>query len=80
MAKALGNQNADSAQDFVNGLLLLQKDCRVDGLKMSDFGIEKSEIGTLAKNARETMGGLFDADPCELNHEECMEIFEKSYR
>lgn len=34
-----------------------QKDCGVDDLKMSDYGIQKSELETLAKNARETMGG-----------------------
>ena len=39
----------------------------------------KSE-NTLAVNARETMGGLFLANPCELNDEDCAGIFERSYR
>lgn len=80
MAKALGRQNAASAQDFVDVLLQLQKDCGVADLKMSDFGIEESEFDTLAKNARETMGGLFTADPKELSHEQCVSIYQKSYR
>lgn len=80
MAKALGKQDADKAQDFVDVLVQLQKDCGVSTLKMSDFGIQEDEFDTLAKNARETMGGLFGADPKELSHEECIAIYEKSYR
>ena len=80
MAKALGKADASCAQDFVDALVKLQKDCGVDDLKMSDFGIQKSEIETLAKNARETMGGLFGADPKEVSHEDCVAIFERAYR
>ena len=80
MAKALGKTDAVCAQDFVDALLQLQKDCGVAELKMSDFGITENELDTLAKNARETMGGLFGADPCALSHEECVAIYQKSYR
>lgn len=80
MAKALGKADASCAQDFVDALVKLQKDCGVDGLKMSDFGIQKSELKTLAKNARETMGGLFGADPKEVSHDDCVAIFEKAYK
>ncbi|MCC8097088.1 MAG: iron-containing alcohol dehydrogenase [Eubacterium sp.] len=80
MAKALGKEDAVSAQDFVDLLVKLQKDCGVDNLKMSDYGIEESELDKLAKNARETMGGLFAADPCELSHEECKAIYQKAYK
>jgi len=58
----------------------LQEDCGVADLKMSDYGILPSELDTLARNARETMGALFAANPCEMSHEECVKIFEKSYR
>lgn len=80
MAKALGKTDATQAQDFVDALVQLQKDCGVDGLKMSDFGIREGELDTLAKNARETMGGLFGADPCDLTHDQCVAIYQKSYR
>lgn len=80
MAKALGKTDATQAQDFVDTLVQLQKDCGVDGLKMSDFGIREGELDTLAKNARETMGGLFGADPCDLTHDQCVAIYQKSYR
>lgn len=80
MAKALGKADASCAQDFVDVLVQLQKDCGVADLKMSDFGIQESELDALARNARETMGGLFGADPCELSHEQCVAIYQKSYR
>lgn len=80
MAKALGKTDASCAQDFVDALVKLQKDCGVDDLKMSDFGIQKSELEILAENARETMGGLFGADPSELTHEQCVAVYQKSYK
>lgn len=80
MAKALGKQDAATAQDFIEMLIKIQKDCGVYGLKMSEFGICEQELDALAENARNTMGGLFAADPCELSHEECVAIYQKSYR
>ena len=47
---------------------------------MSDYGIRFDECDTLARNARETMGGLFAANPCEMTHEDCKGIFERAYR
>lgn len=80
MAKAMGIPNADKPEDFITALVALQEACGVANLKMSDYGIEKSECMSLAVNARETMGGLFLANPCQLNDEDCAGIFEKSYR
>ena len=80
MAKAMGIENADKPEDFITALVKLQQDCGVADLKMSDYGMEKSECMTLAVNARETMGGLFLANPCEMTDEDCAGVFEKSYR
>lgn len=80
MAKAMGIKDANKPEDFITALVSLQEACGVADLKMSDYGIEKSESMTLAINARETMGGLFLANPCELNDKDCAAIFEKSYK
>lgn len=80
MAQAMGIENADKPEDFITALVNLQKECGVDNLKMSDYGFTPDEFDTLAANAKETMGGLFLANPCELNHDACVEIFKKSYR
>jgi len=80
MARVMGLPDADKPEDFITALMQLQRACKVDDLKMSDYGFTKDECMTLAVNARETMGGLFLANPCELNDEDCAGIFEKSYR
>ena len=80
MAKAMGIKDADKPEDFITALVDLQKTCGVADLKMSDYGMKKEECMTLAVNARETMGGLFLANPCPVSDEECAGIFEESYR
>lgn len=80
MAQALGMKDAKQPEDFITMLLRLQEDCGVADLKMSDYGITPDEFDKLAVNARETMGGLFAANPCEMTHEDCVEVFRKSYR
>lgn len=80
MARAMGMPEADKPEDFLTALIALQKACGVDNLKMSDYGIQKDECMTLAVNARETMGGLFLANPCEMSNKDCAGVFEKAYR
>ena len=79
MARAMGMPEADKPEDFLTAIIALQKACGVDNLKMSDYGIQKDECMTLAVNARETMGGLFLANPCEMNDKDCAGVFEKAY-
>ena len=80
MAQALGMKDAKQPEDFITMLVRLQKDCGVADLKMSDYGSTPDEFDKLAANARETMGGLFAANPCEMTHEDCVEVYRKSYR
>lgn len=80
MARVMGIPDASKPEDFITALVQLQKDCGVDDLKMSDYGFSPEESMTLAVNAKETMGGLFLANPCEMSDEECAGIFDKSYR
>jgi len=80
MAKALGKEDAAKPMDFVTALAALQKDCGVDKLKMSDYGIKAEDLLKMVQNARENMAGLFLVDPVELSDEECLKIYEDSYR
>lgn len=80
MARVMGLPDADKPEDFLTALVRLQEACGVADLKMSDYGFAREEAMTLAVNARETMGGLFLANPCPLSDKECAGIFEKSYR
>ena len=80
MARVMGIPDADKPEDFITALVQLQKNCGVADLKMSDYGFTPDESMKLAINARETMGGLFLANPCEMTDGECAGIFDKSYR
>lgn len=80
MAQVMGMPEANKPEDFITMLVKLQEDCGVADLKMSDYGFTPDEFETLATNAKETMGGLFLANPYELGHEDCVEIFRKSFR
>ena len=66
--------------DFIEQLTKLEAECGVDKLKMSDYGIVSDEFRTLAQNARSAMGGLFTGDPVFVSEDDCVKIYEKSYR
>ena len=76
----MGMKDASKPEDFLTALAQLQKAYGVDNLKMSDYAIRKEECLTLARNARETMGGLYAANPCEMTDENCAGIFERAYK
>ena len=80
MAQVMGIPNANKPEDFITALVNLQKACGVEQLKMSEYGFTPDEFEAIAANAKETMGGLFLANPCELPHEGCVEILRKSYQ
>lgn len=80
MARAMGMEDASSAQDFITAQDELMKACGVDEMKMSDFGITKDECMQMSINARETMGSLYMATPCEITDEDVAGIFERSYK
>jgi alcohol dehydrogenase len=80
MAKAMGMKNARKPRDFITMLVKLREDCGVTDLKMSDYGIKPEEFETLAKNAKDTMGGLFQCDRREISVDECIAIYRESYK
>jgi alcohol dehydrogenase len=80
MAQLLGKHDAEKPMDFVTALVDLQKACGVDNLKMSDYGLVKSEFDTMATNAIEVMGGLVEQDRQPLTHDEIVKILEQSYK
>ncbi|MEN6595038.1 MAG: iron-containing alcohol dehydrogenase [Clostridiaceae bacterium] len=80
MARALGKADAKTPMDFVTALVELQNACGVDALKMSDYGIRYDELPKYVDNAFDTMGGLFQFDPCQLGRTDVLAIFQASYR
>lgn len=80
MAKWLGKSDATKPEDFLTALYDLQKACGVEALRMSDYGATPEEFGVWADNARSAMGGLFGGDRTDLSKEDCISIYEESYR
>lgn len=80
MAKAMGMEDAKDPMDFITMLVKLQEDCGVTDLKMSDYGIKPGEFETIAKNAKDTMGGLFLCDRSELSIDDCVAIYRASFK
>ena len=80
MAKLMGNPDANKAEDFITALVELQKACGVDDLKMSDYGITPDEFPGMVQNARDTLGVNFLNDPISLSDEDCIAIYQESYR
>jgi alcohol dehydrogenase len=80
MAKAMGCTDARSPMDFVTALVDLQKACGVSDLKLSDYGAKFEGIPNYTRNARVTMGGLFQVDPAPLSDADVVSIYEKSFK
>lgn len=80
MAQLMGVKNADKPEDFLTALSKLMEDCGVEDLKMSDYGISPNEFAKMAQNARDTLGVNFLNDPCPLTGEDCIAIYQASYR
>jgi len=77
LARALG---AKPGQSFTAALAALQAACGVADLKLSDYGVTRAELPTIAANARETMGDLYALDPVPLSDAQALAILEKAYR
>ena len=80
MAQAMGMENASKPEDFLTALKQLQEACGVADLKMSDYGIQPTELETLMRNSREVMGVMFTSDRIQMTDEDIVEVYRQSYK
>lgn len=80
LAQLMGMADASKPEDFITALVKMQEDCGVADLKMSDYGISPVEFEKMAQNAKDTLGVNFLNDPCMLSNEDCVAIYQESYR
>lgn len=80
MAEAMTLQKSNRPSDFIDALVRMQKECKVYGLKLSDWGIKMEDFPKMVQNARDTMGALFTLDPRPLTDEEVLNIYQKSFK
>ncbi|WP_319467152.1 iron-containing alcohol dehydrogenase [uncultured Pseudodesulfovibrio sp.] len=85
LALAMGDTLEEEVEEEINGLAFidaLDKLITEVGLadeKLSDYGVTREEIPTLAENAITTMGKLFDVTPISMSIEDVIAIFEEAY-
>ena len=80
MAEAMTLQKSNRPSDFIDALVRMQKECKVYGLKLSDWGIKMEDFPKMVQNARDTMGALFTLDPHPMTDEEVLNIYQKSFK
>lgn len=85
LALAMGDTLAEDLTEEVPGIAFLDaldKLITEVGLadeKMSDYGITREEIPSLAENAITTMGALFDITPVDMSQDDVIAILEAAY-
>lgn len=80
MSEAMTQQKSNRPSDFIEALILMQKECGVRDIKLSDWGIKEEDLPEMVRNAKDTMGGLFTLDPRPLTDDEILGIYRKSYK
>ena len=80
LARLMGDERASVPEDFLEVLGRLLRSCGVDGLKMSDWGLDADEFDAIAANALSTTKVLFDHDPAPLSQADVVAILQESYR
>ena len=80
MAEAMLEKKSNRPSDFIDALIIMQKECGVRDIKLSEYGVVEEELPKIADHARYTMGGLFTLDPRPMTDDELLTILEKSYK
>ena len=84
MARLMGASEDEVAEQgpsaFVTELTRLKRECGMDGLAMSEWGITRDELPAIAENAITTNGALFGHDPVELSVDDVTAILEASWK
>jgi alcohol dehydrogenase len=74
-----GRSEKNQAMAFIPGLQKLIHSIGLDQHKLSDFGIQRTDLRRLAENAFHTMGKLFAITPVKLTLDDATAIYERAY-
>lgn len=84
MSRLMGASEGEVAEQgpsaFVTELARLKRECGMDDLAMSEWGITRDELPAIAENAITTNGALFGHDPVELSVDDVTAILEASWK
>ncbi|MCX5643359.1 MAG: iron-containing alcohol dehydrogenase [Phycisphaerae bacterium] len=84
LARAMGERTEglsqkNQAMAFITALQKLIQSVGLDQHKLSDFGVQRSDLRRLAENAFHTMGKLFAITPVKLTLDDATAIYERAY-
>jgi alcohol dehydrogenase len=84
LARAMGERTEglsekDQAMAFIAALQKLIKSVGLDQHKLSNFGVQRTDLRRLAENAFHTMGKLFAITPVKLTLDDATAIYERAY-
>lgn len=80
MSEKMTLKKSARPSDFLDALEQMKKDCKVDDIRLSEWGVKPEDFERLADNAIATGGGMLHFDPHFLTREEIIDIFAKSYK
>lgn len=80
MADVMTQQKSNRPSDFIDALARMKKECHVDNIKLSEWGLKEEDLPKMVQDARDTMGGLFTLDPRPLTDDEVLNIYRQSYK
>ncbi|NIP28313.1 MAG: iron-containing alcohol dehydrogenase [Phycisphaerae bacterium] len=84
MAKAMG-EDVDALPEkerpfaFITTLKKLIKNIGLEEEKLTDYGVKREELRTLAENSSYTMGMLYDITPVELTLDDIVGIYKNAF-
>ena len=80
MAEKMTQQKAARPGDFLDALAIMQRECGVDDLRLSEWGVSAADADRLADNAIATCQSLLDMDPRFLTREEIIAIYQQAIK
>lgn len=80
MAEKMTQHKAARPGDFLDALEIMKRECKVDNLKLSDWGVTMAEVDALADKTIATGGAMLDQDPRFLTRNEIADIFVETIR
>lgn len=80
MTEKMTQQKAARPSDFLDALAVMQRECGVSDIRLSEYGITPADFEAMVDNACATGQGMLDQDPRFLNREELIDIYLQSYK
>ena len=80
MAEKMTQQKSARPSDFLDALAIMQRECGVADIRLSEYGITPNDFGRMVDNACATGQAMLDQDPRFLNREELIDIYMQSFK